>query len=66
MEWVDYRDAQRRKPKEYCRDCGGELYGGDKLFDGMCLNCFQKYVIHLMEEAQENLADMLGIEVEEL
>lgn len=66
MEWIDYRDAQQRKPVEYCRKCCEGLYKYAKLFDGMCLDCFQKHVIHLAEDNPENLADMLGIEVEEL
>lgn len=67
---VPYRDIQDEAPKAHCESCGGELYGYEKVYphEGrrICEGCFKEAMHDWVEEAPDEVAGLLGVEVETL
>lgn len=61
-------DPQSVPPAAFCTECGGELYGGERVFvmDGetMCGECFKDWVLDLLDTSPAILADMVGARAE--
>lgn len=61
-------DPQQAPPVDFCSDCQGELYGGERVFlvDGktLCKECFKDWVLDLFNVSPDILADMVGAEPE--
>ena len=61
------RDSQNDTPVCLCGCCGGDLYPGETAFfwDGrwVCMECFQRKAAAWMEEAAEEAAQALGVEM---
>lgn len=67
---VPYRDIQDAAPKAHCESCGGELYGYEKVYhhagEAICRECFIAAMQDWVEEAPDEVAGLLGVEVETL
>ena len=67
---VPYRDIQDEAPKAHCESCGGELYGYEKVYrhagEELCRECFIAAMQDWVEEAPDEVAGLLGVEVETL
>lgn len=63
------RDIQQDEPACYCKRCGGEVFSGETVFTWqdkkVCSDCFKAVVTAWLEEAPNEVAVALDIEMEE-
>ncbi len=63
-------DGQECVPAGVCRRCAGEIYPGEVVFvweeRSVCVDCFRTKVSALLKEVPEEVAQMLGVETQEV
>lgn len=61
-------DVQQRPPVAICRQCQGEIWHNEAVFNWngrwMCLDCFKDHVRAMLEDDPTLLALEMGVDVE--